>query len=228
MSAFQYENVIFPDNEPVLLVNRDWQIPGRKQRKPKQGQETQYHTGGGKVHTFRVRNQAPSASSKIQLEACSARSVKHTTAPSRQHEPTVAQSTFMGVFQQERPAAIRRRRQSQKEDETSPQRTSKSSSEEETTPEEGRVFEATLVENDDYTLIPSSRVNYHAARQTLPGVDACLLHLASYETPDFIPKSSFLNYCKICAWLSAYKSHVDKIHRCDQCCRLSLSSKGAL
>ena len=51
------------------------------------------------------------------------------------------------------------------------------------------------MDSDDYSLIPSSRMRYRAAQQTPPGIDACLLQLASYDTPEFIPKASFLNYC---------------------------------
>lgn len=205
MSGFQYENVIFPDNEPVLLVNRDWQIPGRKPKKGgRKRQESQSQVVGGKVHTFRIKTGPAEVSGKVQLESASPTRTRHaplsegqasSSSKKRlsQNESIIdfgtqksSSSTSQNVTppQQAEEAASHRERGSQ----GSP------SSSDESSHVEDITFEATLVDSDDYSLVPSSRVNYNNAQQTLPGVDACLLQLSMYETPDFIPKAHFLNY----------------------------------
>jgi hypothetical protein len=169
--AFQYENVILPDDEPVLLVNRDWQIPGRKPRKSKKGQKISF---GRKVHSFKVKGQTESCS-KIQLEPYLPRSGKLSSSIIRR---TGSQRDEARV------AAEAREREGQITRQGPPSDSPSS---------DGDAFQARLLASEDYDLVPTSQKN-PVDNRPAPGIDCPLFRFTSYEVPDFIPKANYLRY----------------------------------
>jgi hypothetical protein len=174
--SFQYENVILPD-EPVLLVNRDWQIPGRKPRKSKKGQQNSYRA----VHSFKVKGQ-PEGSGKIAL--ASGRGKGTSTAPGCTLTAVAGGSSGTQGGRRAQLTQELGGREPQLASQSPPSDSSSS---------EGDVFQATLLDNHSYDIVPISRRS--PARRPIPGVDASLLKLTSYEAPDFIPKAHYFNYC---------------------------------
>jgi hypothetical protein len=194
-TAFQYENVIFPDNEPVLLVNRDWEIPGRKARKSSRKSGSQGQVAGGTLHTFRIKVKAEPPK-KVQLQQSSSASTSRTkrSTTSAQSGLQLQSSKASG---RQSPASLHSsggRTSSEQE-----RHMSGSPSSDESSTSDGELFEATVFDMEDYSLIPTARVQ--AAQPAITGIDACLLQLANYEMPAFIPKGIFLNYCMLCTRL---------------------------
>jgi hypothetical protein len=191
MPDFQYENVILPDNEPMVLVNRDWQIPGRKQKASKSILKTKDHGVSGKIHTFRVKSKEE-ANGTVSTQPCSSRTKK----PARRNEISDRQSVDSGVnvFRVNAPSAKKPPKSREREGRRSTS-TSLSISDRSTPSEDDAMLEALLLNNDNLSLMPNSYPDYYAMQQASMSIDPCILQLASYKVPDFIPKDLFLNYC---------------------------------
>jgi hypothetical protein len=178
--SFQYEHILLPD-KPVLLVNRDWQIPGRKPRKSEERRESSLR---GQIYSFGVKGQSE-GTGNIHIEASSSRSGKNLSGvPAVDGESSRSQQRS-------------RVRQNLGATQIAGQSPSPDSS-----PANGEGLQARMHDSAQYNITPNSGCDA-TGRGALPGVDAPLLKLISYDAPKFIPKANYLSYCSSNAILAA-------------------------
>ncbi|KIW08436.1 uncharacterized protein PV09_01339 [Verruconis gallopava] len=174
MSTFQYENILLPD-EPVLLVNRDWQVPGRKPRKSKKLHEGQF---SGKVHSFKNRSQTQ-GSRPIQFEPLPLKTKN---------------SLVLCNISSEKTSIINKRCARNDQEREDPQHHKlKTSLPSHSSSHVGGSSHAKLPGSTAHAILAGSQTGTFGRRQC-PGADACLLRLTNYDTPSFIPKARYFDF----------------------------------